>query len=309
MSIPQHQEHLFPQPAKIAGLLENLEPYRVAGRLALRFERASGHARTTVSVEEQHPPLQVVRSFNLEDGGALVHLHNLSGGVLGGDSLRVAIEVGPGAVAQVTSTGATRVYRSRAGAEAAVQQTEVRVGEAALLEYLPDALIPFAGSRYRQETRVELADGGGLVWWETVAPGREARGEIFEYDALELRLDVEAGGVPLAIESARIEPRRRTVASLVRLGPFRYFATLYVCRVGEPARRWAQLETGLAQVAEQRTHPGEVLWGVSTLAAHGVVVRGVSVAGYEMTSGLLAFWQAAKREIWGREAVPPRKIH
>lgn len=262
-----------------------------------------------MSVCEQRPPLQVVRSFGLEDGGALVHVHNLSGGILGGDKLRVAIEVGPGAAAQVTSTGATRVYRSRAGAETAEQRIEAHVGENGLLEYLPDALIPFAGSRYRQETRVELAEGAGLVWWEVVAPGREARGELFQYEALELRLELAARAGPIALENARIEPGRRSVAPAVRLGPFRYFSTLYVCRVGEPERRWAELEKALSEVAERRSRAGAVLWGASALAAHGVVVRGVGAAGREMTEGLLAFWQAARREIWGRNATPPRKIY
>src|SRR3981189_542673 len=89
----------------------------VNGHLRLRFQ-ARGDSRRTILAEcEQQLPLRVVRAFQLDDGGALVHLHNLSGGVLGGDQLDVTIEVGPGAVAQVTSTGATRIYRSRQNTE------------------------------------------------------------------------------------------------------------------------------------------------------------------------------------------------
>ena len=46
---------------------------------------------------------------------AVVPLHNVSGGVLAGDSLRLSIDAGSSTLVQVTSVGATRVYRHRAG--------------------------------------------------------------------------------------------------------------------------------------------------------------------------------------------------
>ena len=41
-------------------------------------------------------------------------------------------------------------------------------------EYLPDALIPFAGSRHSQSTTVSLGDRATFFWWELLAPGRQA---------------------------------------------------------------------------------------------------------------------------------------
>ena len=132
------------------------------GRLRLRFDAASGDRPTSVTVLEQEPPLKVVRAFPTGEGGALVHLQNLSGGVLGGDTLENHFEVGQRAYAQITTTGATRLYKSRCGAEDAVQRTRVHVAAGGLLEYLPDPLIPFAETRYRQETRIDLEHGAGL---------------------------------------------------------------------------------------------------------------------------------------------------
>ena len=87
---------------------------------------------------------------------AVAHLHNLSGGVLGGDQLALAVTVEAQAQAQVTTTGRdTRVYRHRPGPDA-TQRTSLRVGAGGLLEYLPDTLIPYAGARYRQQS--------GLSW-------------------------------------------------------------------------------------------------------------------------------------------------
>jgi urease accessory protein len=237
-----------------------------------------------------------------------VHLHNVSGGVLGGDRLELAVEVGAGSWAQVTTTGATRVYRALDSAATPVETRDARVGPGALLEFLPDPLIPFAGARYRQETRIELEAGAGLFWWETVAPGRTARGEIFAFDSLELAVEIRAGGKPAALERAKLEPGRRPLAVPARLGPYRYLATFYACRAGVPDAVWREIETQLAEVAE-RFSGGGMVWGVSALASSGVVARGLAADGSGLPRALLELWRAAKRSLYGAEAVAPRKIY
>ncbi len=66
---------------------------RVHGQLCLRFEAPGDRNQTILAESKQQLPLRIVRAFQLDDGGALVHLHNLSGGVLGGDHLDLAIDV------------------------------------------------------------------------------------------------------------------------------------------------------------------------------------------------------------------------
>lgn len=280
----------------------------VAGRLDLRFETRPASGQTTLRVLDQRPPLRVVRAFACDDGGALVHLHNVSGGVLGGDQLELNVEVAADARAQITTTGATRLYRCRYGSPAAVQQSVIEVGPGGLLEYVPDPLLPFAGSRYRQHTRVELAAGAGLFWWEMLAPGREGRGERFGYDELELSFALRAEGRPIAYERARLEPHERALDSLARFGPYTHFASFYICRVGQPRAQWLALETRLAALAQELTTSGKVLWGASMLPAHGLSVRGLSRSGRAISLGLPIFWDVAKRELYGLPAAPPRKV-
>jgi urease accessory protein len=282
---------------------------RAHGLLRLSFERSEVTGRTYLSSCGQRPPLQVVRSFPSGESATLVHLHNLSGGVLGGDELELSVEVCEGARAQLTSTGAARLYRCRPGAPAAVQRQSFRVGPGALLEYLPDELIPYAGARYRQETVVELSEGAGLFFWESVAPGRAARGEVFEYDSINLRFDLTARGQPLARERVALAPELRPLQSTVRLGPYLYFATFYVCRVGLPESRWLELEAELAELARSLSTPGSLLWGVSALPAHGLVLRALGMKGRDITRGLLDFWNVSKSALYGEPAVRPRKVY
>ena len=66
-------------------------------------------------VPVQEPPWRAIRAFPNPQHQAVVHLHNVSGGILSGDSLCLSIEAGPSTRVQVTSVGATRIYRQRAG--------------------------------------------------------------------------------------------------------------------------------------------------------------------------------------------------
>lgn len=287
----------------------------VHGVLHLRFRATARHGQplTVVDTLAQTPPLQVVRSFRLADGGALVHLHNVSGGVLGGDQLQTTIDVATGAQAQLTTTGATRIYRQRAGYGAAEQELIAHVGPGALLEYLPDPVIPYATSAYRQRTRFVLADDAGLFAWEIMAPGRMARGESFAYDQLAWETTVEVltgdGVTPIALERARLEPARRPLTAAARMGRFGYLATMYICRVGVAATCWQTLEQALYDVTTAHAAPQESWWGVSTLVAHGVVVRGLATTGRPLLAALPEFWRVAKRILYDEAAIPPRKVY
>jgi len=282
---------------------------RVNGRLRLGFSLAPEAPQTSCRVYEQHPPLQIIRAFPLPECGTLVHLHNLSGGILGGDHLEIAVEVGSGAYAQLTSTGATRLYRSRPEAPAAEQMMTITIGPGGLVEYVPDPLIPFAGSRYRQVTQIALEEGAGLFWWETITPGRVARGERFAYDSLHMCFDLTALCKSIAREHFVLEPQQRSLSSLARLGPYSYLSSFYICRVGAGAACWSRLEEQLSALAEELSRPGDIIWGVSSLVAHGLVVRALSCQGWEIPAGLVAFWRVAKQALYGQDVHPPRKIY
>jgi urease accessory protein len=237
-----------------------------------------------------------------------VHLNNVSGGVLAGDRLALDVEVMAGAAAQITTTGAARLYRHRAGAADSEQRARFSVADRALLEYLPDAVIPYAGSRHVQRTEFRLGRESTLFWWEVLAPGRLAAGERFAFERLRVQAEVYAGPRPVLREDYLLQPGRNLSAT-ARMFEYSYLASLCAVQEGRPPLFWRALEDRWNGIARERTRHGQAVWGASMLASDGVIVRGVSRSGCFIHETLIEFWRTARLALTGADAAPPRKIY
>jgi urease accessory protein len=274
--------------------------------LSLRFVLSEG--KTVLNVLRQEPPWRALRAFRNSSNEALIHLHNVSGGVLGGDQLRLDATLDESAQAQITAVGATRIYRAAETKPTACQLTRLCVSSGALLEYLPDTVIPFAGSRFEQRSEVRLAHGAGLIWWESVSAGRIASGESFAFEKLLVDTTIFALGKPIAKERYSLQPVCQQLSLPTRFGKFLYSSTMYVCLVGRKPSDWTELEHEMNTTAEKLSTTG-AMWGASTLVSDGVVIRGMTQNGRDAQEGLTAMWRIAKERIWERPAVAPRKIY
>ena len=179
--------------------------------LALGFRAVPG--RTLLAQRRRRGPLAVQRPFYPEGGVCHVYLLHPPGGVVGGDSLQLDVDLGEGAQALLTTPGATKYYRS--GGRPARQLQQLSVADGATLEWLPQENIFFPGAEVTLDTRVELHGDARCVLWEIHCLGRPVIGEAFDSGRIDSRLSLHRDGHPLLLDRLRVDRDNRRRASLL----------------------------------------------------------------------------------------------
>ncbi|WP_428985494.1 urease accessory protein UreD [Streptomyces globosus] len=155
---------------------------------------ADGRGGTALPVLAGEGPLALrrVRTDAGSRGEAGVMLVGAMSAPLGGDSLAVDAEAGPGARLALGTAAATLALPGRGGAPARYR-VRLAVAAGAAVRWLPEPLVSVRGSDLAVHTRVELAAGARLVLREEQVLGRtgEAPG------LLRSRLTADLAGRPL----------------------------------------------------------------------------------------------------------------
>ena len=158
------------------------------GRGRVVVERGAG--RSVVCRAYATSPLRLLTPRN-HGHAAWVYTSSHGGGLVDGDDVALQASVGAGAAAFLSTQSATKVYRSPRGTRAALAAD---IGENALLVAAPDAVVCFAGSRYRQTQEIAVAAGGRLVLVDRVTSGRRESGERWRFDEYVSRTAVHLDG-------------------------------------------------------------------------------------------------------------------
>lgn len=148
------------------------------GRLEVELHFSNG--QTWLGRQGHCAPLKLARPFPLQcpcGPGLELCIMDSSPGMLAGDSSTLTWNLKENALALVTTQGHTRVHPG-AGAR---QQVSLSVATGARLFYLPECTLLFAGAHLETEVEAHVAPGGSLVFLETVAAGRLAHGERFQF--------------------------------------------------------------------------------------------------------------------------------
>ncbi len=204
-----------------------------------------------------------------DKGWLVVNLASPSPGLLAGDCVEYDVRVEQGARLLLTSPSASRIHAMSEGSATLRQQFRVQAG--GLLSIWPEYLIPQAGSRYFQKTQIELECGAGLLWSESIAPGRVAYGESFAFDELAIATDIRIGGRLLLRERFRLGRNAPSVAALRQQFAHAYSASL-VCVSGFATA----CEQAIERIARMPVPDGTWL-GVSSLSPSGCIVKVVAV--------------------------------
>ena len=178
----------------------------------LDIERVA--ARSVVSRAYATSPLRLLTPRS-HGQAAWVYTASYGGGLLGGDSLALTIQVGARARAFLSTQASTKVYR--ADRPATVEVT-AHVADAAQLVVWPDPVVCFAGSTYRQTQMFDVDRAGALVLVDWMTSGRRASGERWQFARYDSRVTVRFDGRPILIDAVSLSDADGAVAR--RMGRF-----------------------------------------------------------------------------------------
>ena len=265
----------------------------------------------TALVERHHKgPLIVQRPFYPEGDPCHVYLVHPPGGVVGGDELRIDVQVDPGAHALITTPAATKFYRC--DGRHSSQTQELRAA-GATLEWLPQENIFYRGADVRTATRVHVDSDSRFIGWEINCLGLPARGEHFDAGALRLDLELwkslrgadqahssrvsvclETRDVPIFLDRLRLTGESPARGAFWGLAGQEAVGTL----LATPATR-AQIESIRELVADEPFAAVSLVDGV-------LVLRALAPQAQAVRKLFIAAWQRLRPTVIGREAVLPR---
>jgi urease accessory protein len=202
------------------------------------------------------PPVVLRRT-----GRRRVHVVAVGGGPLGGDRLRLRVELGPGERLAVHSAAATVVQPGRDPGSVASFDVEAVLAEGAVLDWRPEPTVVCDGAVWEPSVRLDLAEGARARVVEQLVLGRS--GQAGGRCASTTRATV--GAAPVLASTTLIDGADAALTGIGGTGGARSVGSVLV--VGEPAPE-----------AEEARDDGDVVWARTPLDGPGSLVTAIGTA-------------------------------
>ncbi len=258
-------------------------------------------AARSVARFEHDGPLRILQSLYPE-GDAVCHnvLVHPPGGLVGGDTLDMQVQVGAGAHSLVTTPGATRFYRSEAGL--ATQQVHAHVADGARLEWLPLEALAYSGCDALNLARFTLAPSAEMMTWDITALGLPAADLPFVQGTFRQHLEIPEVWLERGTLSAA---DTRLMDSPLGLAGQRCMATLVFAAgsaiAAERSERALACARDLLEASSLR-----LTAGATSPHQQVIVLRVLSPVTEPAMQLLRQVWAAWRHELWGLPGAVPR---
>lgn len=171
--------------------------------------------------------LKVMRPQYLDDSGQVTYfILNPGGGYLDGDRYAVKIEVAAKASLYLTTQSATKVYQTPK--DQVRQVNHITIGSKGECINLPDPIIPYENSIYRQEQQVYLAGDARYFASEIVTPGWDSSERGFTYHEVNLVTKIYSDKRLAVMDRLLLQPKQQNLAGAGMLEGFKKVVSLLV---------------------------------------------------------------------------------
>ena len=246
-------------------------------------------------------PLRILQSLYPE-GDAVCHnvLVHPPGGLVGGDTLDIHVDVGEGAHGLITTPGATRFYKSLGALS--LQQTHVNLQPHARLEWLPLEAIAYSGCQAENRLTMQLAPFAEMIGWDTTALGLPNANLPFHLGVFTQHLEIPG----IWLERGRIDAQNdRLLNSPLAFAGHKCMASIFFATGSVLTRGRKEQALDVAR-AVLNTHALKLTSGATCPNDHVVVVRVLAPMVEPAMALLKQVWAAWRQELWGVKPNPPR---
>ena len=168
----------------------------------------------------------------------------------------------------IRTQGFEKVFNTGKGQ--ARRHISIEAGENARVCFLPQPVIPFAGSDYRGSMTVNLQKSSRFLCADVFTCGRIGCGERFAMRRFENRLCITLDGKPVFAEHTLVQPETRGYTGLGQWQGFTHQGVLYTYAPGK--------EDEILAFARQKDGLPDGIVGASR-AVQGVCVRALAMSG------------------------------
>jgi urease accessory protein len=272
----------------------------MAWRADLKLDYTLESQRTVVRYLHQGP-LRILQSLYPE-GDQICHnvLVHPPGGLVGGDTLDIQVNVAEGAHALVSTPSATRFYKS--GGQAALQQVTATLAPGSRLEWLPLEAIAYNDCEATNRAIFNLAPTAELMAWDVTALGLPSSDMAFAKGHFQQHLEIP--GVWLERGNLRGDDTRWLNSPLGLAGQKCLASLVFASGNNIEPQRAAQALEAAREVLE--AHPLRLQAGVTCAHPQVIVLRVMSPLVEPSMDLLKQVWAVWRHTLWALPSTPPR---
>ncbi len=173
----------------------------------------------------QVPPIKFINPKAIK-GCCQVFISNYGGGMVAGDDVQIDINCLPATKLFLGTQSHTKIYKCEQK-QICSQKITGSVHADAMVVFLPDPLLPFAKSRFRQNQEWQVDGSGNLLLLDWIYAGRLSRNEVFAYSELFSELKIWRGNRLLILEKLASKPSLDNPFFAGRFGSYTLSVNIY----------------------------------------------------------------------------------